>query len=862
VEEKLIFATAVNISEEKKLRELNSQVSNLAQIGSWELDLVNNNLFWSKEIHNIHETDSEFFVPTLAMAINFYRQDFRELVTTAIEHCINTGENFDIEVPIVTTNKQEKWLRVVGTGDFYEGVCNRIFGSLQNITTRKETAIRLQSLSDNLPGVVFQYLIHLDGREVLNHVYGAVEEIWGFSVVDVMQNCKLFWDQIIAAGSYHKVRLSIKEAIDTKSKWTCRFKTLNPNGQVKTHFGKGIPLFLADGSVILNVMILDITEQVNNEELLNQANKIARMGSWELSLLNNDTNEMYWSPIIKEILELKESFVPSYSAGLELHVGKSKTLAKNAMDALIKDGIEFDELFLLKTGKGNQRWIRCIGKAESINGELTKIYGSFQDIDVQKKSRIALVESENKFRTILETEPDCIKLLGPTGNLLLINEEGLKMIEADNQEQVLGQSMLDIVLPEHRKAFTALSKNVFLGKSGTLIFEIEGLKGTRKWLETHAAPMKNEDGKIISLLGITRDITERKRTEENLIHSEEANRLIMNSALDAIVWMDVKGMVLFWNPQAHEIFGWTEEEVMGKKLSDHIIPENFRKMHERGMDHYLKTGEGKALNKILELSAINKKGDYFPIELTIIPIKQGKEEFFCAFIRDITQRKNTEQKILLANERFEKVTQATNDVIWDWDVINHTFYRSKAVENFFGKDAAQFLDEINFWQDRFHPEDLPGIKSSLDLALADPLCFRWALEYRICNIDDSILYVIDQGIIVRDSEGKAIRMVGAMTDITSQKIMTIQLGELNQELQKYTQELENSNSKLKNIAWTQSHVVRAPLSRILGIINLIEDEEDNFSEIKFWLKQLKVSTIEMDDIVKNIVKETIRFEKD
>jgi PAS domain S-box-containing protein len=87
--------------------------------------------------------------------------------------------------------------------------------------------------------------------------------------------------------------------------------------------------------------------------------------------------------------------------------------------------------------------------------------------------------------------------------------------------------------------------------------------------------------------------------------SEEANRLIMNSALDAIVCMDIKGNVIL-EPSGHEIFGWTEEEVMGKKLSDHIIPENYRMMHDNGMDHYIKL-EGKALNKILELSAINKR---------------------------------------------------------------------------------------------------------------------------------------------------------------------------------------------------------------------------------------------------------------
>jgi hypothetical protein len=93
------------------------------------------------------------------------------------------------------------------------------------------------------------------------------------------------------------------------------------------------------------------------------------------------------------------------------------------MDALIKDGVEFEEVLLLKTEKETNDG-RCIGKSKTINGELTKIYGSFQDVMFKKKSRIALVESENKFRTILEVEPDCIKLLAPNGNLL-INAAGL-----------------------------------------------------------------------------------------------------------------------------------------------------------------------------------------------------------------------------------------------------------------------------------------------------------------------------------------------------------------------------------------------------------------------------------------------------
>jgi light-regulated signal transduction histidine kinase (bacteriophytochrome) len=108
--------------------------------------------------------------------------------------------------------------------------------------------------------------------------------------------------------------------------------------------------------------------------------------------------------------------------------------------------------------------------------------------------------------------------------------------------------------------------------------------------------------------------------------------------------------------------------------------------------------------------------------------------------------------------------------------------------------------------------------------------------------------VIDRGLIIRNKEGTAVRMVGAMTDIS--------------ETLHHINTIEIQNAKLRNIAWTQSHVVRAPISRILGIINLIEEEGENFNEIQFWLQQLKISTTEMDDIIKNIVKETIRIEKE
>ncbi len=147
-----------------------------------------------------------------------------------------------------------------------------------------------------------------------------------------------------------------------------------------------------------------------------------------------------------------------------------------------------------------------------------------RDISDRKKADIALKESENHLRTILQTEPECIKLLRKNGELEDMNPAGLAMIEADDFEQVKGKSILNIINKPYRKAFQSLTENVFKGKSGTLEFEITGLKGTMRWLSTNAVPLKDAEGKIVSLLGVTRDITDRKKAEEEIKKTAEELR--------------------------------------------------------------------------------------------------------------------------------------------------------------------------------------------------------------------------------------------------------------------------------------------------------------------------------------------------
>lgn len=133
-----------------------------------------------------------------------------------------------------------------------------------------------------------------------------------------------------------------------------------------------------------------------------------------------------------------------------------------------------------------------------------------------EKNRVAMIKAEERERrlhTIFETEPECVKVIDLKGNLLEMNTAGLLMLEAASLEEVQHHSLMEFILFGYRAAFITLHRRVLEGESGKLEFEVLGLKGTRRWLETHAAPMRDEVGKVTSLLGITRDITERKQAE-------------------------------------------------------------------------------------------------------------------------------------------------------------------------------------------------------------------------------------------------------------------------------------------------------------------------------------------------------------
>ena len=277
-------------------------------------------------------------------------------------------------------------------------------------------------------------------------------------------------------------------------------------------------------------------------------------------------------------------------------------------------------------------------------------------------------ETANHLKAIFDNTSEGLILLDANGKLKAFNAKAVHnhRLNKNIPDLEVGKKLIDYIGKGRKPYFESLFGKVLQGETVEYDIDYELENDEKIWFHTTLSPVKGE-GKITGICVVRNEITERKNAEERIRYSEQKRSLIMNAAFDAIICIDLTGVVTSWNPQAEKIFGWNEAEVMGRLLSNIIIPEPYRKMHDEGIANYSRTGEGRALNKLLELSAINRQGEEFPIELTVMPIKQSGEEFFCAFIRNISQRKMQEKAIIESEKKYRNLFEGSPLAMWLFD---------------------------------------------------------------------------------------------------------------------------------------------------------------------------------------------------
>jgi PAS domain S-box-containing protein len=419
-------------------------------------------------------------------------------------------------------------------------------------------------------------------------------------------------------------------------------------------------------------------------------------------------------------------------------------------------------------------------------GRITGGINALVDITARKNAEL---EASEQFRSIVETTPECVKIVASDGTLLHMNEAGLAMVGAPTASAVIGKNVYDLIAPEDRHRYRLFNERICQGEKGWLDFDIIGLQGTRCHMESRAAPLRHSDGTTVQL-AITREVTDFRLDERAAL----LLGAIVNSSDDAIISKDLNGIITSWNISAERLFGYTAEEAVGQPVTILIPPDRLNEEPE--ILRRLKRGE-----RVDHFETIRRRKDHtlLNISLTISPVKdrQGNIIGVSKIARDITERKHAEAALLASEGRFQQLADAMPQIVWTTRADGQTDYYNARWYEFTGFSRDVLGDDG--WLPILHPDDAANTRE----AWYD--CVRcgkpFTIEYRFWDRHERRWrWFMGRALPVRDADGNIVKWFGSSTDIDDQK--------------RVEDDLRRANQDLEQFAFSASHDLQEPLRSV------------------------------------------------
>ncbi len=339
------------------------------------------------------------------------------------------------------------------------------------------------------------------------------------------------------------------------------------------------------------------------------------------------------------------------------------------------------------------------------------------------------------------------------------------------------------------------------------------------------------------------DVTSEINTQNVLMEINSKLQLASEIASMGYWTNDLKQSKIEWSAEVYKIFEVNPRtfELTLDSIKSHFHPDYqnrfdfsmFSKFEDNSIKEFeykIITGKGN-VKWLLERLYIIKDVDNHPTKLAGI-------------VLDITKRKLYEQEIVQSNERFKMLARATVEAIIDWDIANHKVMWGEGFHTMLGYDIDK--TDIHLWSNNIHPDDRELVLEDLNNTLNDPTKEFFNANFRFLKANGDVAYMQHRGIFIRDDNGIATRALGAMIDLT--------------ETLERMQKIEVQNEALKEIAWTQSHIVRAPLTNLMGFISLFKENIKTDTVDEKLCDYIIDSSLKLDQIIHDIVKKANEME--
>jgi PAS domain S-box-containing protein len=538
-----------------------------------------------------------------------------------------------------------------------------------------------------------------------------------------------------------------------------------PDGTVRDWLTIKFPLEVGQRP-LLGGMAVDITdrkrlERANQDQAhrLRLAMDMAKLATWDWNIL---TNQVIWSENCEEVKGLPHG---SFDGTFEAY---QRVVHPEDLPRLLAD-IE-SALSGRQSYRTEHRIVPPIGEVQWVEGngvvyrdELgrpIRMVGTVRNITEQKRMEQAMRLNEERYaRATAVGKVGVWELDVQAGTYY--GDTNLKAIFGYQPDELSTDPLvwLNLVHPDDQSIAMAQWQRIVGREVEEYNYEIRMLRkdGTVIWSDIRGHALRDGDGQLTHVIGATLDITTRKQSEMSLLRTQFA----MDQAVDAVYWIDPQAKILYTNEAASTMLGYTKEEFL--RMTVHDLNPDFPAEVWPGW--WEEVREKKVVS--LETNHLTRDGRLVPIDIRVVFLAYGGQEFHCAYVRDITARKHVDQALHESQTRFELAVSATYDGIWDWNILTGEQYWSDHHLELFGLRPGDLTPTYDLWLSLVHPDDAGLVHQATcrHLETREP----YDIEVRVRMKDGSYRWFHDRGQAVWDESGRPVRMVGSITDVTARR---------------------------------------------------------------------------------------------
>ncbi len=611
-----------------------------------------------------------------------------------VERYLETGEKRLDWSRTETTGRRKDGAEIaiqISFGHHKKGEQHFFTGFIRDISESKAAENAIRESEQNFRALVqatTKFVWQLDERANLTEYPYWWEELTG---QPYEESRNFGWVECLHPDDRERVKSSYIEAIEGGKPALLELRIRGKQGDYRHYSGSGVPLPTDDG-IRWICALSDITAQRTAEERYRLLSSMTTDYLFAASVQQDGSMKMEW---VAGAFEAITGYAPDdfISGGVWRDIVHPDDVEKEDRDAAqVAANRPVDSELRIVRKDGKVIWVRRFAEPRwDLNTDsLIGAVGAVEDITVRKTAELAVRESEQRLRTILDTEPECVKVLDRVGRIIEINPAGAKILGFDDPSRLIGRTAEGIITPEYIDGFKAVIKSVIAGGSENFVYEVFGADEERRWLDMHAVPLRSVSGEISSVLGVSRDITEKRKIEASLRRSQGLYSDLIDS-IEGIVWeADASTYEFtFVSRQAEAILGYKVEDWFRAGFWETLIHDEDRERAVRLCRAATAKGESHSFE--YRMTAADGRTVWIRDIVTVVT-EGGRPTLLRGLMVDVTEQRRKDA----AMKRQALIIEQANEAIFVWDLEGGIVEWNKGCERLYGFTREEVIGRSSF----------------------------------------------------------------------------------------------------------------------------------------------------------------------